>query len=443
MTIFQRINNLRQHEGFRRYAFNTSWLMAEKILRMFVGLFVGIWVARYLGPDQFGLLSYAQSFVFLFTAVATLGLDSIVVRELVRSQEQHGILIGSAFGLKLLGALLVLPVLFLAVQFTGNDTFTNLLVFLIASATIFQSFNVIDFFYQARVQSKYVAIANSVVLAISSLVKITLILNQAPLIAFALMTLFDSVLLSLGLIFFYKSQSKLKVSNWHFKWSVAKRLLSDSWPLLLSGFVISVYMKIDQVMIKEMLDAEAVGLYASAVKLSEAWYFIPMVIANSIFPAIIAAKASNKDLYVQRLQDLYKLMIWGGIFIAIIITPTSSFLVGSLYGESYQEASSILMIHVWAGIFVCAGIASNKWLISENLQVYSMINTFVGAILNVLMNYYLIDKIGINGAAIATLISYSVAAYLMLYVHSATRVNFFHLTKALNIFGLINVKKSA
>ncbi|HDY85387.1 MAG TPA: flippase, partial [Methylophaga sp.] len=144
-----------------RYFQNTSWLMGEKILRMSVGLFVGIWVARYLGPEQFGLLSYAQSFVFLFTVIATLGLDGIVVRELVKDKTQRDVLLGTAFGLKLIGAFLILPILAIAVQLTSNDNYTNLLVFIIASATIFQSFNVIDFYYQSKVLSKYVALANT------------------------------------------------------------------------------------------------------------------------------------------------------------------------------------------------------------------------------------------------------------------------------------------
>ncbi|MCK5665476.1 MAG: oligosaccharide flippase family protein, partial [Thiotrichaceae bacterium] len=137
--MLTKLKTLRQHQGFMRYFKNTSWLMGEKILRMGVGLFVGIWVARYLGPEQFGLLSYAQSFVFLFTAIATLGLDGIVVRELVKHSEKRDSLLGTAFGLKLIGAIMILPMLAIAVQLASNDSYTNLLVFIIASATIFQS----------------------------------------------------------------------------------------------------------------------------------------------------------------------------------------------------------------------------------------------------------------------------------------------------------------
>ena len=379
-------------------------MLGEKILRMFVGLFVGIWVARYLGPEQFGLLSYAQSFVFLFTAIATLGLDGIVVRELVKDESRREELLGTAFGLKFIGAILILPVLWLAVQLTSNDTYTNLLVFIIASATIFQSFNVIDFYYQAKVKSKYVALANSLALAASSAVKIILILTEAPLMAFAVMVTFDAFVLSLGLVFFYKVSSRKKLFSWKFRACTAKRLLKDSWPLILSGLVISVYMKIDQVMIKEMLDSDAVGQYAAAVRLSEAWYFIPMVIANSVFPAIINAKKVSNELYLQRLQRLYTLMVWMAIGIALPMTFLSDWLTTLLYGQEYQEAGIVLMVHIWAGVFVFLGVAFTKYLTSENLVIKSFYRTTFGAVTNVALNFFLIPVYGIVGAAIATLL---------------------------------------
>jgi len=155
-----KIKTLQQHSGFMRYFKNTSWLFAEKILRMIVGLFVGVWVARYLGPDKFGLFSYAGSFVGLFTAIATLGLNGIVVRELVKHPQKENELLGTAFYLKLMGAVLTLVILYIAIHFTSNNHFTNVLIFIIASATIFQSFNVVDMYFQSKVMSKYVVYAN-------------------------------------------------------------------------------------------------------------------------------------------------------------------------------------------------------------------------------------------------------------------------------------------
>lgn len=405
------LKSLKNNQGFMKYFKNTSWLMGEKILRIVVGLFIGIWVARYLEPEQFGLFSYAQSFVGLFTALATFGLDGIVIRELVKDEGKREVLLGTAFGLKVVGAISVLFLLAVAVSFTSNDDFTNKLIFIIASATIFQSFNVIDFYFQSKVLSRYVVYSNVVSLLISSIVKIVLILNEAPLIAFAWVVFFDSFILALGFIYFYL-QNNLSLKKWKFSKEISYSLLKDSWPLILSGMVAAIYMKIDQIMIKEMLGSEAVGQYAAAVKLSEAWYFIPVILASSLFPAILNAKENNEALYYERLQKLYDLMVWMAIAIAIPMTFLSDWIINLLYGEAYMQAGSVLMIHIWAGIFVFLGVASSKWFIAENLQKYSFYRALAGAIINIILNFILIPKFSIYGAAFATLISQAIASYI-------------------------------
>lgn len=412
------------HQGVRRYGANTAWLMGEKVLRMFMGLFVGIWVARYLGPEQFGLLSYAQSFVFLFTAIATLGLDSIVVRELVKDNSQRNVLLGTAFSLKLIGSLCILPLLWLGVQFTSNDSYTNLLILIIASGTIFQSFNVIDFYYQSSVLSKYVAFANTITLAISSIVKIVLILNEASLLAFAIVGVFDTVILSLGLIYFYWQKTHHSLREWQFDKVVAKRLLLDSWPLIISSVMVSLYMKIDQVMIKEMLDNNAVGQYAAAVRISEAWYFLPMAICSSVFPAIINAKKVSEALYYQRLQRLYSAMVWLGVAVALPMTFMSDWIISLLYGSAYIQAGQILMVHIWAGVFVGLGVASSTWINIEKLMLISTFRTAFGLIINISLNYLFITSIGIIGAAIATLFSQFCAAYVYDVLDTRMHKNF-------------------
>jgi len=200
--MLTKLKSLKNHQGFMKYFKNTSWLFGEKILRMVVGLCVGIWVARYLGPEQFGLFSYAQSFVGLFTAIAALGLDGIVVRELVKDESRRDELIGTAFWLKLIGAIAVLLILAVAVNFTSNDHATNIIVFIVASATVFQAFNVVDFYFQAKVMSKYIVYANVISLFLSSIVKVVLIFNEAALVAFAWVVLFDSFVLACGFIYY-------------------------------------------------------------------------------------------------------------------------------------------------------------------------------------------------------------------------------------------------
>ncbi|PKF63062.1 flippase [Psychromonas sp. psych-6C06] len=413
-----------------KYLKNTSWLLGEKILRMTLGLFVGIWVARYLGPEQFGLFSYAQSFVALFTAFATLGLDGIVIRELVKDKSQRDKLLGTAFILKLVGAILVLSLLAFSIFFQSDEYQTNLLIFIIASATVFQSFNVIDFYFQSVVQSKYVVYSNVFSLLLSSLFKVILIVNNAPLIAFAYVIIFDSFVLASGFLYFYL-QNKLSIFTWSIDKNCAKSLLKDSWPLILSGLVISMYMKVDQIMIKNMLGSADVGQYAAAVRLSEVWYFIPMIISSSLFPAILNAKKVSKELYYSRMQKLYDLMAWIAVFIAIPMTFLSDWIIRLLYGIEFIEAGGVLMIHIWSAVFVFLGVSSSKWFIAEGLQIYSFYRTLAGAALNVLLNILLIPEYGIYGAAMATLVAQLVASYLFNIVNKKSRVTFILQSNAL------------
>ena len=422
--MITKLKSLRHEYGFMRYFKNTSWLLGEKFLRMFVGLFVGVWVARYLGPEQFGLLSYAQSFVFLFTAFSTLGLDGIVVRELVKDESKRDVLLGSAFSLKLIGAILILPVLAVAVQWTQNDNDTNLLVFIIASSTIFQSFNVIDFYYQSKVLSKYVALANTVSLALSSIIKIALILNDAPLVFFALMTTIDMIVLALGLIYYYKKSNHLNFLNWNFDWYIAKILLKDSWPLLFSGLVISLYMRVDQLMIKEILNADAVGQYAAAVRLSEVWYFIPMVIVNSLFPALMSAKKNSEKLYYLRLQRLYTLILRLAVVVVVPMIFLSDWIIIALYGVNYSQAGNVLAIHIYGLIPVGFGVILGRFYTIENFGVDNFIRNIIGLLINVILNFYFIDKYGISGAALSSVIAYLYISVIHSAIRKKTRRNF-------------------
>jgi O-antigen/teichoic acid export membrane protein len=226
-----------------------------------------------------------------------------------------------------------------------------------------------------------------------------------------MVTLFQSIILTSGLIVMYVKQ-KSSLFKWSVNFGLAKRLLKDSWPLILSGIAISMYMRIDQVMIKNMLDAEAVGNYAIAVRLSEVWYFIPVLITSSVFPAIINAKNISEKLYYKRIQNLYSLMIWLSIGIAIPITFLANDIIRFLFGAQYQNAVSVLKIHIWAGVFVFFGCAWSKWILNENKQMLITLSHILGAALNILFNYKLIPICGIVGAAIATILSYFLSELL-------------------------------
>lgn len=404
-------------------------MFAEQVLRIIAGLFVGIYVARYLGPEQFGVYSYAAAFVALFGTISRLGLDGIVVRDLVNHPQERDVYLGTAFWLKLTGAFLTLGLLAIAVQFTSNDAITNLYIFIIASGLIFQSFDVVDFHFQSRVLSRYVSISRLIQLALSSILKLYFIFIHADLFWFVIVSLVDQITLALSLVFAYWRQ-KIGSFFGHFNLGTAKVMLSNSWPLILSGIAISLYMRIDQIMIKEMLGEREVGLYTAAVRLSEAWYFVPVIITASLFPAIINAKKISQELYNKRLQRLYTIMIYFAVGVALPVTFVAESIVVTLYGMHYQGAGIVLSIHIWAAVFVGLGVVNGSWFLAENLQKLATLNTLIGAVANVVLNYFLIPVYGIAGVAFATLASYGVAAYLALLLHKKTRGRFFIVTSA-------------
>ncbi|MBU1152722.1 flippase [bacterium] len=415
MKILREIKNkaekILNHQGFQRYAKNTGWMFAEQILRLIAGLFVGIWIARYLGPEKFGIFSYALAFTSIFAGIAKLGLDGIVVRDLVSEPDRRDVYLGTAFWLKLVGAILTLGIIGAATLFTSNDAITNRYIFIIAGGIIFQSFEVIDFYFQSKVLSKFVSICKMTQLFLSSLLKIYFVITGADLFWFVLVSLIDQLTISVSLYFAYRYQ-RLPSFYRYFNFEIAKRLLKDSWPLIFSSLVISIYMRIDQVMIKEMLGEREVGLYSSAVRLSEVWYFLPMIITNSLFPAIVNAKKVSEELYYRRLQRLYTLMVWMAIGISLPVTFLSDWIIKFLYGVAYIEASKVLVIHIWAGVFVFLGVAFSKYLLNENLNKKSFYRTVLGVTANVILNLIYIPKYGISGAAIATLLAQVITNYV-------------------------------
>lgn len=379
-------------------------MFGEQMLRMVAGLLVGVWVARFLGPQQFGLFSYAVAFASLFSGIAKLGLDSIVVRDLVQEPELRNAYMGTAFWLKLVGAIFMLGIVALTILFNGNDYNTNLYIFIIASGIIFQSFEVVDFYFQSKVLSKFVSICKIIQLVVSSLFKLYLIFNGADLFWFVLVSLVDQITLAVSLYIAYRYQN-LGDFFQYFDFSLAKKMINNSWPLILSGLAVTLYMRIDQVMIKEMLGDKDVGLFSAAARLSEVWYFVPAIIMNSIFPAIAGAKKVSETLYHERLLKISTMMTWLAVAIALPVSFYASAIINFIYGYSYQDAGIVLSIHIWSAVLVFLGVASGVFFTVENLTRKLLKRTLFGALANLLFNMVLIPHYGIVGAAFATLIA--------------------------------------
>ena len=410
---------------------NAAWLSIDKFLRMGVGLVVSIWVVRYLGPDRFGQLSYATAFVALFGAIATLGLDGIVVRELVRKPDDANEILGSAFYLRVVGGITTFVVSLVAIfLLRRNDPLSWSLVAIIAAGTFFQAVDVIDFWFQSQVLSRYTVIAKNSAFLLMALAKVGLILTHASLMMFAWVALAEIILGAIGLMLAYRYLGH-RPTAWRGVLSRCLSLLGDSWPMILSGFSVAVYMKIDQVMLGDMAGNGAVGIYTSATKLTEIWYMIPMVIVSSVFPAIVQSKEQDEQLYYRRITRLFSLMAAVSLPIAVPMSLCSNWVVVKLYGASYQAAGPVLAVHIWASLFVFYGVAQGPWDLTENLTRLAMVRIVIGAIVNILLNLWLVPAYGALGAAVATVVSQALAAVILNILHEKTRPIFYCQLKSL------------
>ncbi|GAB4312151.1 MAG: flippase [Geminocystis sp.] len=420
--ISRKLEHLKNSPELLKIVKNTGWLFADRILRMGVGLFVMIWIARYLGVEQYGTLNYASAFVALFGTISTLGLPSLVIRTITEFPEDRDKILGTTFWLQLGGGIFSLILTVLTIFLFKPDNYLMIsLVAILGSMGIFKSFDTIDLWFQSQVQSKYTVLAKNTAFIILAIVKVILINLKAPLIAFAWATLAEFMVGAIGLVISYQYQG-YSLKLWRWSLSLAKKLLKESSPLILSGITIVVYMKIDKIMLGSMIDTTAVGLYSSATRISEVWYFIPTAIASSVAPSIYQAKKDgNESLYYQRIFRLLRVLNLIAISIALPMTFLSKPLILFLYGQEFMGAGIILAIHIWASLFVFMGVASSSWFIAEGLTDLSFRRTFLGAVTNVVLNLILIPKYAGGGAAIATVISQAIASFFSNASHVKTK----------------------
>lgn len=402
---------------------NTGWLFGDHVIRMAAGLVVSVWMARYLGPEQFGLLNYAMAFVALFAVFASFGLNSIVVKELVKNPETSNATLGSAFMLQTIGGVLALALIAASIAMARpEDGAARLIVVVLGLAMLCKPSGIVQCWFESQIQSKFsVWVESSAVLMLSA-VKVALILLQAPLMAFVWAALAEACLVAIGLFGIYAWRGG-KLSAWRVQTRRVKTLLRESWPLILSGLAIMIYMRIDQIMLGQMLGDEAVGVYSAAVRISEAWYFVPAAIGASVFPAIIEARKQGEDVYYRRLQKLYDLMVLLALCVAVPMTFMSGWVIELLFGAGYQAAAQVLSIGIWTGLGVAMSVIHGKWLLAESLQKYSLFYAISGAFINVLLNLCLIPQYGLRGAAWATLCAQIAPIFLQLFIPAA-RKNF-------------------
>ncbi len=414
----------------RKILTNSGWLMAGSVLRLGVGLVVGVLVARHLGPRDFGILNYALSITAFLSTFVYLGMNGIVVRDIVKRPDEADLLLGSTFALELIGACLSYAVIVgLALWGHGSGVETRVLL-IVGAMLLFRPAQTIEIWFQSRTESKYSVISQSAAFLLASVGRALLVLLGASLIAFAFAGIAQSAAAAVLLfaIYAYKGRSVLA---WRVSASRMLGLLRQSWVLILSGFLAVVYLKLDQLMLRWMIGPEEVGVYSVAVRFSEVWYFIPTAIAASVFPDLVNMRDKRPEDYRKKLQQGFDMLFAIAFSLAVVMAFASGPVIGLLYGSAYDGAGGILTIHIWAGVFIFMRALLSKWIIAEDKLHLSLYSHGLGAVANVALNLLLIPAHGGHGAAVATLVSYAAASYGFLFLSATTRPIALMMTKSL------------
>ncbi len=422
--------------NIRNMIANMGWLVGGRVLRVIISLFIVAWMARYLGTDGFGTLNYAIALISIFANVAEMGLTHFIVRDAIHEPDRRYEILGTAFVLRLFSGiasfLLVIGAIF---WLRPNDPSVRSIVIIMSSSLLFQNFSAIDAWFSSQVQSKYTVVASNVSFIMMTLVRVVLLQTSAPLIAFAFTILAEDIIGAINLVIAYQKTGQ-KIQNWRINWLRASKLLAVSWPLIFSNLSVMIYLYVDQIMLGQLATAKAVGIYAVAVKISENWGFLVLTITRSVTPHIIEAKKISEKLYYQRLQNICNLSALIFYIVAISLTFFSKPLIVLLFGREYASAGIVLSIHIWSSIWMFFGNIKQVWVATEELTKFALTASFMGAIINIGLNFWLIPIYQEVGAAIATVISYTFTDYIMCFIYRPARKFGWVMTKALalNIF---------
>jgi len=412
---------------------NIGLLFFDRIFRMSISLLIAISIARYFGPEKFGALNYAVATVGLFSAFAGLGFNSLIVRRIIHDPRAKEETLGTAGFLQFLAGcftyILILVSLFF---FRMGSPLVEFLIAILGSAILLKLSDVVLYWFESQVKSVYVVLVQNAILISFAIIKFSLIYLKAPIEDFAWVMAVEAIVTSIALIAMFGIYG-INLKRLKINYSLARSLLKDSWPLLLSGVMVTVYMRIDQVMLGMIAGEKTLGIYSAAVRLSEAVYFIPVAIVASFSPSILQAKKSSENLYYSKVQKLFNLMSLLSVMLALILTFLSKPIIIFLFGQNYAEAGPILSIHIWASIFVFLGVASTQCFIAEGRFHLILERSVIGVFFNIILNFILIPYFGAFGAAISTLISQFIVSLMYDLVRYETRKLFYMKISSLNL----------
>ena len=406
---------------------NIFWLLIDRFLRMIGGLVLIFLLARYLEPSKFGAYNYALAFMTLFQGLSSFGLESVVIQELVLSPHKDKEVLGSAFVIQFVASILVMG-LFVSISFLIHDSASTLMMItIVAISNIFQSSRTIEFWFQSQQQSRNISISRIAAFTIFFLTTIALVYLQAGLVLFTFMILIDTLISSGCLIFLYQAASERRVNLWSPNIRTITKLLRSSWPLAITTLMIIVYTRIDQFMIAKMMGTESLGFYSLAIRITEAFLFLPVIISNAYFPMVVELKGTNSCEYTIAIKKLYALMTWTSLPIIFCLLLFRQQIIMLMSGETYLPSASVLSVSVWILLFSFQGTARGKWLVAEGLQKYSYLYVGIGSITNILLNLFFIPTYGIKGAAMATVAAQATVALIAPLLFRETRMSVYML----------------
>ncbi|SEW49663.1 flippase [Chitinophaga arvensicola] len=386
---------------------NSGWLLVDKLSKLFPGIIILALIARHLGPEAFGIWNYALALTAIIGNMATLGMERLAVKELIDHEEQQSSIVATIIFMRILAgiACMLISIGFVFITRKNQPLYLYCTVFT-SLIIILQSFDVLDYFYQARNSVKKVIIPKVTVFIIFCLVKLMLIYFNAGMPAFLWASVIELVITYLIVLTVYGYQYSSGISS-RIDLSLAQSLLLQSWPLILSNLLVVLFMKVDLLLLDLMGSPAELGEYVGAARISELWYAVPTVVAVAILPTLIQKKNSDREAYLLTLEKWLRLSFWLSIAIGVFVTFTASVIIPFLYGPGYVDAPLILMIHIWASapVFLC--IAFVQYLFVEGKYKSYLYGNAAGLLVNVGVNIVLIPRYGGVGAAIATVISYS------------------------------------
>ena len=382
---------------------NASWIIVCRIVQSLVALIIGMITARYLGPSNYGLLNYANSVVAFVVPLAQLGLRNVLVEEIVSKPEREGKTLGTALVMSVASSLLCIVgcLAFVSVANAGERD-TLIVCALYGISLIFQMTEMIQYWYQAKLLSKYTSVVSLAAYAIVSVYKVFLLITGKSIYWFALSYTFDFLIISAALIFLYRKLDGQKLT---FSFETAKRLFSRSKYYIVSNMMVTVFAQTDKIMIKLMLGNTENGYYSTAVACAGMASFVFVAIIDSLRPVIFASKKVNYSKFEENVSLLYSIILYMSLAQSLVLTFLARPLVSIMYGEAYLGAIPLLRIIVWYSGFSYMGSVRNIWMLAEGKQKYLWIINLSGALLNVIGNYLCIPLIGPSGAAVVTVIT--------------------------------------